>query len=136
MDHFRFASRQEAHRQNRTHQFVLRPPFAFRRGLQIFVGHMQIAVAQVVANCELVFAHLGQHRSHRVAERVPADPDDAWFCKRQFDLSFEDGSQIERLEPFEPVRRKDKVLGSAVVALGSLFQQSLVQDRVHGQQPG
>jgi len=38
---------------------------------------MEIAVTQVVADRELMFSHLCQHRPNRVPKRVPAHADDA-----------------------------------------------------------
>ena len=37
---------------------------------------MKVAVPQVVADRELMFAHLRQHASNRVPKRVPADTRD------------------------------------------------------------
>ena len=53
------------------------------RGLQILVGHMQIAVAQIVADGQRVFAHLCQHRPHGVAKRMPSHPCDAELVERR-----------------------------------------------------
>jgi hypothetical protein len=59
------------------HELPLREAFAFCRCLEILVGHVQIAVTQVIADHQLVFAHLCQHGSHRVPKRVPAYAGDA-----------------------------------------------------------
>ena len=50
-----FAPRQQPGRQDRADQFVLRQPLGIRSGLQILVGHVQIAVTKEVADGELVF---------------------------------------------------------------------------------
>jgi len=48
----------------------LRQALALRRCLKIPVGYVQIAVTQVVADHELVFAHVRQHGP----DRVPKSP--------------------------------------------------------------
>ncbi len=50
---------------------------------------MKVAVPQVVADCELVFAHLRQHGSNRVPKSVPAHACDADPLERRLDLLFE-----------------------------------------------
>ena len=67
-----------------------------RRCLKILVGDMQIAVAQVVADHELVFAHLRQHGSHRVPKCVPAHTRDSDPPERRLDLLLQHRSQVER----------------------------------------
>lgn len=52
----------------------------FDVALQILVGYVQFAVPQVIADCELVVSHFGQHRPHRVAKRVPTDAGNARFA--------------------------------------------------------
>jgi hypothetical protein len=41
-------------------KFPLRKPFALRCRLRVLVRHMETAVAQVVADCELMFPHICQ----------------------------------------------------------------------------
>ena len=65
-------SSQDNRRQDSVHQFVLRQPFGLRSRPQIFVRDMKVAVPQVVADRELMFAHLRQHGSNRVLKSVPA----------------------------------------------------------------
>src|SRR6267154_5521570 len=64
--------RQNTRRQNSVDQFVLCQTFGLRCRLQVLVRDMKVAVPQVVADCELMFAHLRQHASYRVPKRVPA----------------------------------------------------------------
>jgi hypothetical protein len=45
--------------------------------IQVLVRDMKVAVPQVVADCELMFAHLRQHGSNRMSERVPAHTRDS-----------------------------------------------------------
>ena len=71
-------------RQNGIHELSLREAFAFCRCLEILVGYVQIAVTQVIADHQLVFAHLCQHGSHRVPKGVSpyagdADPLEGWL---------------------------------------------------------
>jgi len=54
---------------------------------------MQIAVTQVVADRELMFSHLCQHRPNRVPKSVPAHADDANLRKRRLDLLFQNGGK-------------------------------------------
>ena len=51
--------------------------FRLRRRLQIFVRDVEAAVPQVVADRELMFAHLPQHGSNRVPKSVPAHTRDS-----------------------------------------------------------
>jgi hypothetical protein len=92
-----FALRQQPGRQDCAHQFVLRRPLSLRCGLQIFVGHAQIAVAQIVADGELVFAHPGQHASDRVPKGMPAHSVDAKLGECGLDLAVEYRREIQRL---------------------------------------
>src|SRR5580700_11182647 len=69
--------RQNTRRQNSVDQFVLCQAFGLRCRLQVLVRDMKVAVPQVVADCELMFAHLRQHGSNRMSERVPAHTRDS-----------------------------------------------------------
>ena len=72
--------------QNRIDQFVLCQAFDLRRCLQVFVRDMKVAVPQVVADGELMFAHLRQHGSDRMSKRVPAYPEYANGLERRLDF--------------------------------------------------
>src|SRR3982750_3747381 len=69
--------RQNTCRQNRVDQLVLCQTFGLRCCLQVLVRDMKVAVPQVVADCELMLAHLCQHGSNRVAKGVPAHTPDS-----------------------------------------------------------
>jgi hypothetical protein len=56
---------------------TLGPAQELPRRLQVLVRDMKVAVPQVVADCELMLAHLRQHGSHRVPKSVPAHACDA-----------------------------------------------------------
>ena len=77
---------------------------------------MKIAVPQVVADGQLMLAHLGQHGSDRMTKRVPTDSDDANGLERRLDFPLQHGSQIQRLGALESLRRKYKVLRAVVKA--------------------
>jgi hypothetical protein len=62
--------RQNTRRQNSVDQFVLCQAFGLRCCLQVLVRDMKVAVPQVIADCELTFAHLRQHGSNRVPKCV------------------------------------------------------------------
>jgi hypothetical protein len=62
---------QDSTRQNGLYQFVLGATFARCRRLKILVCDTEIRVPHVVANCELVLAHFGEHGSNRVSEGMP-----------------------------------------------------------------
>src|SRR5450432_3837453 len=64
--------RQNTRRQDSVDQFVLCQAFGLRCCLQILVRDMKVAVPQVVADRELMFAHLRQHASNRMPKGVPA----------------------------------------------------------------
>jgi hypothetical protein len=49
---------QNTRRQNGVDQFVLRQSFGLRCRLQVLVRGMEVAVPQVVADCELMLTHL------------------------------------------------------------------------------
>src|SRR5579864_5640541 len=59
-------------RKNCLDQLLLSLTLCSGRGLQILVGHTDIAVTQVIADRQLMFSHFRQTGSHRVAKRVPA----------------------------------------------------------------
>jgi hypothetical protein len=101
--------RQKASRQDCVHQFVLRQTLAVGGGLQILVGHAQIAVAQIVADGELVFAHLGQHASDRVSKSMPANSVDAKLGECGLDLAVEYSREIQRLPSLCEKRRKHEI---------------------------
>ena len=65
--------------------------------MKILVGHMEIAVTQVVADRELMFYHLCQHCPNGVPKCMPAHADDANLGKRLFDLPLENGCKVQRL---------------------------------------
>src|ERR1700723_2953680 len=69
--------RQNTRRQNSVDQFVLCQAFGLRCCLQVLVRDMKVAVPQVVADRELMFAHLREHCSNRVPKGVPADTRDS-----------------------------------------------------------
>src|SRR5581483_2728928 len=81
--------RQNTRRQNSIDQFVLRQAFGLRCRLQVLVRDMKVAVPQVVADRELMFAHLRQHSSNRVPKSVPAHACDADLLERRLDLLLE-----------------------------------------------
>jgi hypothetical protein len=58
LDHL--AARQRSFWQNRIDQLLLGQPLARGGGLQILVGHIEVAVPQVIADRQLMLAHLGQ----------------------------------------------------------------------------
>ena len=66
--------RQNTRGQNGVDQFVLCQSLGLRRCLKVLVRDMKVAVPQVVADRELMFAHLRQHGSNRVPKGVPAHP--------------------------------------------------------------
>ena len=70
---------------------------------------MQIGVAQVVPDHELVFAHLCEHGSHRVPECVPAHTLDTDLLERRLDLLLQHRSQVEWFAALEPFGREDEV---------------------------
>lgn len=82
-------NRESTARQDRIHQLFLRESFSLRRCLKILVRHMEIAVTQVIADRELMFSHLGQHRSNRMAKRMPAHARDADLRKSGLYLPLE-----------------------------------------------
>src|ERR1700722_5572958 len=69
--------RQNTRRQNSVDQFVLCQALGLRCCLQVLVRYMKVAVPQVVADCELMFARVRQHGSNRVPKGVPAHPSDS-----------------------------------------------------------
>ena len=77
---------QDTRRQNGVDQFVLRQSFGLRCRLQVLVRDMEVAVPQVVADRELMFAHLRQHGSNRVPKRVPAHTRDSDSSERRLNL--------------------------------------------------
>ena len=64
---------------------------AFRRCLKILVGHVQIAVTQVVADHESVFAHVRQHGPDRVPKSMAAYAGDADLPEGRLDLLLQHG---------------------------------------------
>src|SRR5208282_2167438 len=70
---------------------------------------MQIAVTQVVADHQLVFAHLCQHGSHGVPKSVPAHAGDADLLEGRLDLLLQHRSQVERLASPQSFRREDEI---------------------------
>jgi hypothetical protein len=86
------------HRQNRLDKPRLSVSLRLRCRLQVLVGHAEIGVAQVVENRQLMFAQFSQHRSCRVAERVPAHAGDTHsLVKRNFELLGEVGCHVVRI---------------------------------------
>ena len=77
---------QNTRRQNGVDQFVLRQSFGLRCCLQVLVRDMEVAVPQVVADRELMFAHLRQHGSNRVSKSVPAHARDSDSSERRLNL--------------------------------------------------
>src|SRR6267154_2202970 len=69
--------RQNTRRQNGIDQLVLCQTFGLRCRLQVLVRDMKVAVPQIVADRELMFAHLRQHGSNRVPKSVPAHTRDS-----------------------------------------------------------
>jgi hypothetical protein len=63
----------------------------------MLVGHTEIAVTQVVADRQLMFAEFSQHRSDVIPERMPGHADDPKFLERRSNLSFQDRREIESL---------------------------------------
>ena len=82
----RFGHRQQTLGQDCLHQLPLSQTLALRCCLKILVRHMQIAVPQVVADGELMFSHLGQHRTDGVSESMPTHTYDADQGKGWLDL--------------------------------------------------
>src|SRR5579864_5745135 len=82
--------RQNTRRQNSVDQFVLRQAFGLRCCLQVLVRDMKVAVPQVVADRELMFAHLRQHGSNRVPKRVPAHTRDSDTSERRLNFLLQD----------------------------------------------
>ncbi len=64
---------------------------------------MKITVTQVVADGELVFPHLCQHRPDRVAKRMPAHASDSELVESRPDLPLQNSGQIERLPSFAAI---------------------------------
>ncbi len=129
---FRGLPRQQMRRQNRLDQSRLGIALRLRCRLQILVGHAEIGVTQVVADRQLMFPQFGQHRSCRVAERVPAHPGDPNPLEGGPNLPLHDRSQIESFStPVEP-RREHEIRRLRAVTLRSPFQQSQLQCWMHG----
>src|SRR3984885_3839966 len=84
--------RQNTRRQNRVDQFVLCQAFGLRCCLQVLVRDMKVAVPQVVADCELMFAHLREHRSDGMSKRVPAHTRDSDPSEGRLYFLLQDGS--------------------------------------------
>src|SRR5579864_4808882 len=82
--------RQNTRRQNSVDQFVLCQPFGLRSRLQVLVRDMKVAVPQVVADRELMFAHFRQHGSNRVSKRVPAHTRDSDTSERRLNFLLQD----------------------------------------------
>ena len=61
---------------------------------------MKNALTQVVADCELMFSHLCQHRPDRVPKRVPAHAGYADRRKGRRDLAFESSGKVQKLPAF------------------------------------
>jgi hypothetical protein len=59
-------------RQNRIDQFVMCQALGLRCWLQVLLRDMKVAVPQVIADRQLMFAHLCQDGSNRVPTGVPA----------------------------------------------------------------
>ena len=89
---------------------------------------MQIAVTQVIADRELMFSHLCQHRPDRVPKRVPAHADDADFRKSRLNLLLEYGGKVQRPFPFVATRRENEIPESVVFALRPPFQQRILPE--------
>src|SRR5258708_28620957 len=96
---------------------------------------MEIAVTQVVADRELMFSHLCQHRPNRVPKRVPAHADDANLRKRRLDLLLENSGKVQRLLSFAATRWENEIPGSVVLALRLPFQQRIFQRHMHPPHP-
>ena len=75
----------------------------------MFVRHAEIRVTQVVADRQLLLAQFRQHRSCRMAERVPAHPGDSDSFERGPDLSLQDRSQIESFSTTVEPRRVHEI---------------------------
>jgi hypothetical protein len=63
---------QETRRQDSVDQVVLCQAFGLRCRLQVFVGDVKVAVPQVVADGELMFARFRQHGSDRACDLHPS----------------------------------------------------------------
>jgi hypothetical protein len=75
-------------------QLALRRSLVLARGLQVFVRHIQIAVAQIIPDGELVLSHVREHGSDRMGERLPAYAADSHLHKSGLDLAVEDGRGV------------------------------------------
>ena len=87
------------------------------RRLQVLVGNGQVRVPKVVANRELMFAHLDQQCSYRMPESMPTDTGDTESGERRFDLPVENRRKIHGIFPLVNVRREEKILRPVVMAL-------------------
>jgi len=72
-------------------------------------------VTQIIADRELMFSHLCQHRPDRMPKRVPAYASDADFGKSRLDLPLEDSSNVQWLLSFVAMRRENEIPWSVVV---------------------
>ena len=97
---------------------------------------MEIAVTQVVADRELMFSHLCQHRPNRMPKRMPAYAGNTDRGKGRLDLPLENSGKIQRLSPFVARRRENEIPMSVVTALLTPFQQCIFQRQMHWQHLG